>query len=97
RNEPVDAGTRPGMTVGSKGEEGVNAPSKEPSRLQPHLRASRGDVREPRGRSVEAREDPHNAAEGQGSAADRRAANHAGEARRAARAAAGDRQVAGSG
>src|SRR5207248_3957102 len=55
---PWMAGTRPGMTVGSKGEEGVNAPSNEPSRLQPHLRASQGDVREPRRRPVEARADP---------------------------------------
>src|SRR5204862_7544154 len=61
-----------------------DASQKGRPRLQPHLVSPSGDVRKPRRRVAETRADPHDAAQGEGSAPDRRAADHAGEARRAA-------------
>src|SRR5437868_4351576 len=67
-----------------------DASQKSRPRLQPHLVSPSGDVRKPRRRVAEARADSHDAAQGEGSAPDCRAADHAGQARRAACPAPGD-------
>ena len=55
------------------------------SAVQPHLRASQGDVRQHVGRADQARADRHHPAEGEGPASGRREADHARQARRPAR------------